>query len=397
MAKNKKISKLYFLILLFFILIIPVSVALAQTSSLNIPNLNIKLPDIGPQDISTPIQNVIKILLIASSVVATIFLIFAGYKYLTSSGNADEAAKAKTQILAVIIGLIIISTSWAIVSLVDKALEGKLRSVSLNLAQPSTTSSTSGGGGGAGTTTPTSPNTSGGQSTESTKPKNNVQEPKPIPSRPADCEYSEQQFSDCFNKDSGMFACYKNANSFLASADNPCNTANLTQAAREACVALKEIRDELYQNFSPDATVTVCDTQVSPTFEWCLRGNPPNPNSCNQKVSSYISKIRGGIIKEKTTPPPAQREERQLTPYQECIKNAREQYTACKAQERELCAAPRAAYESCLRSGLGLIFKSLCNRAKSLYYDCYNTIMRQCQRAYTMQLEYCRIHYRPYY
>jgi len=66
------------------------------------------------QDLQGIISAVISAALLLAGVVAVAYLIVGGYKYITSSGNAEQAESAKTTITNSIIGLIVIFAAYVI-------------------------------------------------------------------------------------------------------------------------------------------------------------------------------------------------------------------------------------------------------------------------------------------
>ena len=85
--------------------------------------------DLFPGDLASLIANIIRIMLALSGTVALIYLIYGGYQYVTSGGNAEQAVIARQTILNAIIGLIVIFASYAIISFVMKAyLQGSIPS-----------------------------------------------------------------------------------------------------------------------------------------------------------------------------------------------------------------------------------------------------------------------------
>ncbi len=58
---------------------------------------------------------VINALLILAGAVAVLFIIIGGFQYVSSAGNPESVAKAKTTILYAVIGLIVAILSYAIV------------------------------------------------------------------------------------------------------------------------------------------------------------------------------------------------------------------------------------------------------------------------------------------
>lgn len=67
---------------------------------------------------------IIDTLLIFISVLAIIGIIIGGYQYITSSGNAEATAKAKSTITWSIIGLVVAFASYIIVNFVVTTLTG---------------------------------------------------------------------------------------------------------------------------------------------------------------------------------------------------------------------------------------------------------------------------------
>ena len=73
-------------------------------------------------DLVSAVINIINILLILAALVAAIFLVIGGVRYITSQGNSDDVDQAKSTILYAIIGLIVIGLSAAIVNFVVGAI-----------------------------------------------------------------------------------------------------------------------------------------------------------------------------------------------------------------------------------------------------------------------------------
>ena len=63
-------------------------------------------------------NRIIQFFLIFAGVMAVIGIIVGGYWYITSAGNPDQTAKAKSTLFGSIIGLAIILSAWAIISFV---------------------------------------------------------------------------------------------------------------------------------------------------------------------------------------------------------------------------------------------------------------------------------------
>ncbi|MBI4121961.1 MAG: hypothetical protein HY461_01380 [Parcubacteria group bacterium] len=62
------------------------------------------------------IGRAINLALAALGTVAVILVIYAGFLWMSAGGNEDQIAKAKTIIKQVVVGLIVLSLAYAIVS-----------------------------------------------------------------------------------------------------------------------------------------------------------------------------------------------------------------------------------------------------------------------------------------
>ena len=68
------------------------------------------------------IKTVINILLSITGLVAVLFLIIGGVRYITSAGNEEQAEAGKKTMQNAIIGIIIVVLSFVIVSVISSAL-----------------------------------------------------------------------------------------------------------------------------------------------------------------------------------------------------------------------------------------------------------------------------------
>lgn len=75
-------------------------------------------------DLIPAIRTIVNIFLTLAAIIAVVFLIIGGIRYITSRGDEDEAAAAKNTILYAVIGLIIIGLSAAIANFVINAING---------------------------------------------------------------------------------------------------------------------------------------------------------------------------------------------------------------------------------------------------------------------------------
>jgi hypothetical protein len=86
------------------------------------------VPDSGstglPNDtsISNFIIKIINIALTVAGLIAVLFLIIGGFRYITSAGNEETAEQAKKVITNAIIGVVVIILSFVIVRVISNAL-----------------------------------------------------------------------------------------------------------------------------------------------------------------------------------------------------------------------------------------------------------------------------------
>lgn len=64
------------------------------------------------------LQFIVKTMLSIAAIIAVIFLIIGGVRYVVSAGNTDSVEGAKNTILYAVIGLIVIMLAWFIVTAV---------------------------------------------------------------------------------------------------------------------------------------------------------------------------------------------------------------------------------------------------------------------------------------
>lgn len=71
------------------------------------------------------ILNIINIALGVAGLVAVLFLIIGGFRYITSAGNEEASEQAKKIILNAIIGIVVIILSFVVVRVIGQALINK--------------------------------------------------------------------------------------------------------------------------------------------------------------------------------------------------------------------------------------------------------------------------------
>jgi len=140
--KGKKDFIIKALFIVGYVLVLTLPLVVLAQSSTDVSVLKFDIPELGPGNITEVVKSIIRLLLLGAMVAAIAWLIFAGYKYITSGGNPEAMTQAKNQILGVVIGLIVILSSYALVTLVNKIVSGRLTEISFQLYQPQTQTST---------------------------------------------------------------------------------------------------------------------------------------------------------------------------------------------------------------------------------------------------------------
>lgn len=120
----QKIANVISVITLTVVLLMPVMVAAQFPTNQGLPDrvdtANTGLPQ--EQKFSDIIIRIIQILLALAGLVAVVFLIIGGFRYITAGGNEESAEAAKTTITNAIIGIVVIILSFVIVRVISNAL-----------------------------------------------------------------------------------------------------------------------------------------------------------------------------------------------------------------------------------------------------------------------------------
>lgn len=111
-----KAAQVIALVLVFAVALAPVAFAQFQTPSSSGTGL--------PNDTSLSgfIMKIINIALTIAGLIAVLFLIIGGFRYITSAGNEETAEQAKKIITNAIIGIVVIILSFVIVRVISNAL-----------------------------------------------------------------------------------------------------------------------------------------------------------------------------------------------------------------------------------------------------------------------------------
>ena len=76
----------------------------------------------GETSVTAFIFRIINIALALAGLIAVLYLVIGGFRYITAGGNEDAAGSAKKIILNAVIGIIVIILSFVIVRVVSSAL-----------------------------------------------------------------------------------------------------------------------------------------------------------------------------------------------------------------------------------------------------------------------------------
>jgi len=82
-------------------------------------------PDKPAVSLSDTVTKIINILSVVAGIAAVVMIIFAGFRYVTSAGNAEATKGARNTILYAVIGLVIIALAQIIVHFVLKNITTK--------------------------------------------------------------------------------------------------------------------------------------------------------------------------------------------------------------------------------------------------------------------------------
>lgn len=72
----------------------------------------------GEDSLDSMIQGIVNILLYVAGAIAVLFILFGGFRFVTSAGDASKAASARNTILYAAIGLAAVALSFAIANIV---------------------------------------------------------------------------------------------------------------------------------------------------------------------------------------------------------------------------------------------------------------------------------------
>jgi TRAP-type C4-dicarboxylate transport system permease small subunit len=100
----------------------------------------------GSETVTSILSTIIGWFLLVAGAIAVIYLIWAGYTYITSAGDPEKATKARNSILYAAIGIVVIVLSYVIVNTVAKEA-GKAPTQNQNSSQQQQQQNQTPGGG----------------------------------------------------------------------------------------------------------------------------------------------------------------------------------------------------------------------------------------------------------
>ncbi len=100
-------------------------------------SLNLKQPDtIKITDLGQLISALVGTTLIIAALLAFLYLVLGGIKWITSGGDKAGMEEARNKITHAIVGLIIVGSAWAIMTLVQNFLGVQIIGGSINFPKP---------------------------------------------------------------------------------------------------------------------------------------------------------------------------------------------------------------------------------------------------------------------
>ncbi|HAM88222.1 MAG: hypothetical protein US83_C0010G0041 [Candidatus Falkowbacteria bacterium GW2011_GWC2_38_22] len=125
--KNKKnIVRILFIILLFFVFVLPMAMAVDSSAITGLDEAAKKgygkIPDGGMASLPSAIGKVIGVGLSLIGILFLGLMIYGGFIWMIARGNEGEVTKAKDLIQAAIIGLVVVLAAYAITQFIGQQL-----------------------------------------------------------------------------------------------------------------------------------------------------------------------------------------------------------------------------------------------------------------------------------
>ncbi len=125
MNLTKKILSV--LLISFFVIVSQTQILFAQNDpyyGLNETAAQAQLNQTAPSDVPTMLGNIIGTVLSLIGVIFFILMVYGGFLWMTAHGDAGQVDKGKETIIAAVIGIIVISASYALTTFIFNATAG---------------------------------------------------------------------------------------------------------------------------------------------------------------------------------------------------------------------------------------------------------------------------------
>ena len=86
------------------------------------PTLQITPPPGALTEISAIVSGAIQLILIVAGLIAFVYLLLGGIKWITSGGDSAAVETARNQIIQALIGLIVVFAAWGLIVLVEQMI-----------------------------------------------------------------------------------------------------------------------------------------------------------------------------------------------------------------------------------------------------------------------------------
>ena len=74
---------------------------------------------LGELTVPNIVSGAIRLILVVAALVAFVFLIIGGIRWVTSGGDKEKTTRAQQTLTAALVGLVIVFASWAIIKLIE--------------------------------------------------------------------------------------------------------------------------------------------------------------------------------------------------------------------------------------------------------------------------------------
>lgn len=122
-TSSQKIKGVVTAIAVFTLLLMPLAAVHAQPDIFGGENAPEQFVGEDQVDVGEFIVSILEIVLSIVGLIAVVFLVWGGFKYMTASGDEERVKSAKGTMINAIIGLVIVLLAFAIIQVVATLLE----------------------------------------------------------------------------------------------------------------------------------------------------------------------------------------------------------------------------------------------------------------------------------